>query len=125
MTKRTCAVAAGAALLISFLLAGAPVRAQETGLASIHEWTRVGRKTCMASHFHNGTGSGKTKKDAERAAIESWSSFTIWEYGPPWGRWSLSESRSVNCNRTTSSEFNCQVSSRPCISRTAKGRRKR
>ena len=125
MTKRTCAAAAGAALLISFLPAVAPVQAQETGLAGIHEWVRVGQKTCLASHFHNGDGAGKTKKDAERAAIQSWASFTIWEYGESWGRWNLSESKSVNCNRAASSEFSCQVSSRPCISRVAKRGRKR
>ena len=124
MTKRICAAAAGAALLISFLPAAVPVQAQETGLAAIHEWVRVGRKTCMASHTHDGAGTGKTKKDAERAAIQSWASFTIWEYGEPWGRWSLSESKSVNCNRTTASEFSCNVSSRPCISRTARGRKR-
>ena len=61
---------------------------------------------------------------AERAAIQSWASFTIWEYGEPWGRWSLSESKSVNCDRTTSSEYSCKVSSRPCISRTARGRKR-
>lgn len=124
MTKRTCVIAAGAALLISFLPAAVPVQAQETGLAAIHEWVRVGRKTCMASHTHDGAGTGKTKKDAERAAIQSWASFTIWEYGESWGRWSLSESKSVNCDRTTSSEFSCKVSSRPCMTRTARGRKR-
>ena len=121
--KRICAVAAGAALLISFLPAVVPVRAQETGLASIHSWVAVGRKTCMASHTHDGSGTGKTKKDAEKAAIQSWESFTIWEYGPPWGRFSESVSKTVNCDKNTSSEFTCQVNSRPC--KTAKTTRAR
>ena len=124
MMKRTCLVAAGAALLIGLGWATPPVSAQQTGLAGIHAWVPVGRnKTCLATHFHSGNGNGKTKKDAERAAIQSWESFTIWEYGPSWGRWTLSESKSVNCDRG-SSEFSCQVSSRPCISRTAKGRKR-
>lgn len=123
--KRTCAVAAGAALLISFLPAVVPVRAQETGLASIHDWVTVGRKTCMASHTHDGAGNGKTRKDAERAAIQSWESFTIWEYGPPWGRYSESVSKTINCNKTTTSEFSCQVNSRPCkTSKTSRARKR-
>ena len=118
--KRTCLVAAGAALLISLGLSPALVQAQETGLASIHAWVPAGRgKTCMATHFHDGNGNGKTKQDAERAAIRSWESFTIWEYGPPWGRWTLSETKTIKCDRTTS-EFSCQVSSRPCISKVAR-----
>lgn len=125
MMKRTCAVAAGAALLISFLSTAMPVRAQETGLASIHEWVVVGRKTCMASHTHDGSGTGKTKKDAEKAAILSWESFTIWEYGSPWGRFSESASKTINCNKNTSSEFACQVNSRPCKSNKAARARKR
>jgi hypothetical protein len=124
MTKRICAVAAGAALLISFLPAVMPVQAQETGLAGIHEWVRKGPKTCLSSHFHSGNGSGKTKKNAEKAAIQSWTSFTIWEYGEPWGRWTLSESKSVNCDRAATSEFSCQVSSRPCIRVVKKGRKR-
>lgn len=124
MMKRACAVAAaGVALLIGY--GWAPVLAQQTGVAGIHAWVPVGRnKTCLATHFHNGTGTGKTKKDAERAAIRNWESFTAWEYGDSWGRFSISETKTINCDRTTSSEFSCQVSSRPCISRTAKGRKR-
>jgi hypothetical protein len=124
MLKRTCLVAAGATLLIGLGPAPAPVLAQQTGLAGIHAWVPVGRKTCMATHTHEGSGNGKTKKDAERAAIRAWESFTIWEYGPSWGRYSLSESKTINCDRSTGSEFSCQVSSRPCISRSAKGRKR-
>jgi hypothetical protein len=124
--KRICLVAAGAAVLFGLGQAPTPVQAQETGLAAIHSWVRVGRtKTCMADHFHDGTGTGKTKKEAERAAIRSWEAFTIWEYGPPWGRYALSETKSLNCNPSGGKEFSCQVSSRACISRTARGRRKR
>ncbi len=124
--KRLCLVAAGAALLIGLGLTPALVQAQETGLASIHSWVQVGRgKTCMASHTHDGSGTGKSKQEAERAAIRSWESFTIWEYGPPWGRYSESVSKTVNCNRTTSSDFSCHVNSRPCkTSKAAKGRKK-
>jgi hypothetical protein len=122
--KRTCLVAAGAAVLIG--LAGTPalVQAQETGLASIHSWVAVGRKTCMETHTHDGNGTGKTKKDAEKAAIQSWESFTAWEYGSPWGRYSESVSKTVNCDKTTTSEFSCHVNSRPCKSSRSVGVRK-
>jgi hypothetical protein len=124
--KRIYQLAAGAAALFSLAQAPTTAHAQETGLAAIHEWVPVGRtKICMATHFHDGTGTGKTKKDAERAAIRSWEAFTIWEYGPPWGRYALSETKSLNCNQSGGKEFSCQVSSRACISRTARGRRKR
>ncbi len=124
MLKRTFLVAAGATLLIGLGPAPGPVLAQQTGLAGIHTWVPVGHKTCMATHTHEGSGNGKTKKDAERAAVRAWESFTIWEYGPSWGRYSLSESKTINCDRTAGTEFSCQVSSRPCISRTAKGRKR-
>jgi hypothetical protein len=125
MMKRTCLTAAGAAVLIGLGLAPASVLAQQTGLAGMHQWAPVGRnKTCLATHFHNGAGTGKTKKDAERAAIQSWEAFTSWEYGASWGRFALSESKTINCDRTTASEYSCQVSSRPCISRIAKGRKR-
>jgi hypothetical protein len=125
MMTRMCLMAAGAALLIGVGSAPAPVLAQQTGVAGIHGWAPVGRnKTCLATHFHSGNGSGKTKKDAERAAIRNWEAFTTWEYGESWGRYSLSASKTINCDRTSASEFSCQVSSRPCISRTAKGRKR-
>ena len=123
--KRMCLVAAGAVVLIGLAATPALVQAQETGLASIHSWTAVGRKTCMATHTHDGTGTGKSQKDAEKAAIQSWEAFTIWEYGPPWGRYSESVSKTVNCNKTTTSEFSCHVNSRPCkTSRITKGRKR-
>jgi len=120
--KRICLLAAGAAVLLG--LAQAPAEAQETGLAAIHAWVPAGRnKTCMATHFHDGTGTGKTSKEAERAAIQSWEAFTIWEYGPPWGRYAHSESKSMTCDRS-GAEFSCRATSRPCIIRTARGRKR-
>ena len=43
-----------------------PVAASETGMASIHGWRKVGRKTCLVDHDHSGTGSGSNRKIAER-----------------------------------------------------------
>ena len=116
---------AGAAILATL---GVPetAKAQETGLAAIHAWVSVGRKTCMESHFHDGNGSGKTKKDAERAAIQSWEAFTVWEYGSAWGRYAASESKTSSCTMAADKTFSCQISSRPCVTkvvRVAKRRR--
>ena len=118
-------LAMGAAVLATL---GVPetAQAQETGLAAIHAWVAVGRKTCMESHFHDGNGSGKTKKDAERAAIQSWEAFTVWEYGSPWGRYAASESKTSSCTEAADKTFSCQISSRPCVTkvvRVAKRRR--
>jgi hypothetical protein len=107
-------IVAGAALLSVFGMP-LPVHAQETGLAAIHAWVPVGRKTCMATHFHDGSGTGKTQKAAEREAIGVWESFTAWEYGPAWGRYALSESKKTTCSKDTQSVFTCQVTSRPCV----------
>jgi hypothetical protein len=109
-----------AGVAIALLGMPAPAQAQETGLAAIHAWVPVGRKTCMESHFHDGNGTGKTKKEAERAAIQSWESFTIWEYGSPWGRYSASESRTSSCSMAADKTFSCQVSSRPCVTKVAR-----
>ncbi len=110
---------AGAALLAT-LGTHVPANAQETGLAAIHSWVPVGRKTCMESHYHDGNGTGKTKKDAERAAIQSWESFTIWEYGPPWGRYAASESKRTTCDVAMDKSFSCQVTSRPCVAKVVR-----
>ena len=91
----------------------APAEAQETGVASIHSWVKVGRKNCMLDHFHDGSGTGSTKQQAERAAIGAWTEFTAWEYGSPWGRYSIAVSKSMNCSQSSGS-WSCQVQARPC-----------
>jgi hypothetical protein len=115
---------AGAAL-VALLWAPLPASAQETGLAAIHQWVSVGRKTCMESHYHDGNGTGKTKKEAERAAIQSWESFTIWEYGRPWGRYAASESKTATCDMAANKSFSCHVTSRPCVIKVVKRRKRR
>lgn len=104
----------GACALAVALFAGeAAGQLQETGLATIHAWVKVGRKTCMADHFHDGSGTGPTKAVAERAAIRSWVEFTAWEYGDPWGRYSIAASKKMNCSRESES-WRCALEARPC-----------
>jgi hypothetical protein len=95
--------------------AGMAAQAEESGLATMHTWVRVGGRTCMADHFHSGSGSGKTRAQAERQAIQAWVDFTAWEYGSSWGRYSLSASRRMTCERGDS--WNCTVEARPCRGR--------
>jgi hypothetical protein len=87
-------------------------RAEETGLASIHTWVKAGRKTCLADHFHNGSGNGATRALAERAAVQSWADFTAWEYGGSWGRYALAASKKMTCSRDEN--WSCDLEARPC-----------
>jgi hypothetical protein len=104
---------AGCALALGVLVGvGAGAQAEETGLAGIHTWVRVGGKTCLADHFHSGSGSGSTRTQAERQAIQSWVDFTAWEYGSSWGRYILSASKKMTCQRGDG--WSCFVEARPC-----------
>jgi hypothetical protein len=104
----------GACALAVALFAGEAVgQSQETGLAEIHTWIKVGRKTCMVDHFHDGSGTGPTRAAAQREAIRSWVEFTAWEYGNPWGRYAIAASRKMTCSRE-SEGWRCSVEARPC-----------
>ena len=87
--------------------------AQDTGLASLHDWIRIGGKTCMADHFHDGSGSGPTRGLAQAAAVRAWQDFTAWEYGGRWGSYGYAISRSVRCSGVRGN-VSCSVSARPC-----------
>src|SRR5262245_5181305 len=86
---------------------------RETGIAKIHPWVKVDRKTCMLDHFHDGSGNGPTRAQAERAAIRSWADFTAWEYGNSWGRYSVAVSKKMTCSQRSGS-WSCAVEARPC-----------
>ena len=102
------------ALALALLLTpGAAAVAQESGLAGMHSWVRVGGRTCMLDHFHDGSGSGATRAAAQRAAIRSWIDFTAWEYGSRWGSWGASVSKRMGCSGGPGS-YSCEASSRPC-----------
>ena len=104
----------GGALALGLLVAaGDAAVAQDMGLASMHTWVRVGGRVCMLDHFHDGSGSGSTRAAAQRAAIQSWTDFTAWEYGRRWGSWGASVSKKMGCSGGGGS-YSCSVSSRPC-----------
>ncbi|MGH6815999.1 MAG: hypothetical protein ACREC6_09855 [Hyphomicrobiaceae bacterium] len=101
--------------------------AQETGLSDIHDQRRESNRICMVDHFHSGASSGRpTRKNAEVAAIANWADFTVLEYGPPWGRYTLAGSKTMTCVQESGS-WGCSVEARPCKlagSRQATGRKK-
>jgi hypothetical protein len=104
---------AGVFAVAASLAQSAPVQASETGVAGIHSWVRVGGKTCLVDHYHDGSGTGATKGAAQAAAIRSWVDFTAWEYGSSWGRYGLAVGKSMNCDRGTSG-WSCNTSARAC-----------
>jgi hypothetical protein len=103
----------GLVLASGVLLAMAGIaEAEETGVAGIHSWVKVGRKTCMLDHFHYGNGSGATRPQAQREAVQAWADFTAWEYGSVWGRYSIAASKKMTCSQSES--WKCDVEARPC-----------
>ncbi len=96
--------------------------ASAQGMADIHTHVRVGNKICMADHYHYGSSSGHvSRKAAEAAAIQTYESFTAWEYGANWGRFALAESKSISCQNAGG--WGCTLEGRPC--RPASGHRGR
>ena len=99
-------------LSVGLMCAGlAPASAQ--GLSDLHTKVRVGNKICFADHYHDGSGSGASRKAAEVEAIKSWQGFTGWEYGAAWGNFRNAEGRSVKCDQA-SGTWTCQVQARAC-----------
>jgi len=89
--------------------------ADDTGLAtSLHAYRREAGKLCLSDHWHYGSsGTQRSKKLAQRAAMRSWQNFTALEYGSDWARWYRSASRKMSCSRS-SAGWNCDVEARPC-----------
>ena len=100
------------ALGLMVALAG-EAAAQETGLAGMHSWTRAGGRTCLLDHFHDGSGSGPTRAAAQRAAMQAWSDFTAFEYGPRWGSYGASIRQRMRCTGGPGN-YSCDTSSLPC-----------
>jgi hypothetical protein len=91
----------------------APVMADQTGFASMHNQARVGGKMCFTDHFHYGSGNGSTRAKAEKDAIASWVSFTDFEYGSDWARYGKAVRKRMSCS-SSGAGFSCQVEALPC-----------
>jgi hypothetical protein len=103
------------AAMAVIMFAAAPVaQAEETGLAGIHSiGYEGGRRVCMTDHFHDGSGIGRSRKEAEAAAKRSWISFTAFEYGNDWGSYALAASKTMNCTSSVNG-WSCSTAARPC-----------
>jgi hypothetical protein len=102
------------ALAGSFLLAGfTAVRADDTGLAYSHTLRKERGRLCMADHWHSGSGEGRTKAAARKAAIRSWADFTNFEYGTVWARFSLAASQTTRYTKADNG-WSAAVDGRPC-----------
>src|SRR5947207_39231 len=105
---------AGAAAVVLMLGMGGSVSASETGVAqALHDMRKYGGRTCLVDHYHDGSGSGATRGQAQAAAISAWSGFTAWEYGSSWGSYGLSIRRSMGCSKD-SGGWSCQTSALAC-----------
>jgi len=111
-------------LALSFAIGAQTAIADETGMASIHAWRSERGKICMSDHSHSGTGEGRTKKLARKAAISDWQGFTAWEYGTDWARFSRAAGRSVEYS-SWGSGWRATVQARACKSRPRRRRRNR
>jgi hypothetical protein len=89
--------------------------ADDTGFATaLHAVRREHGKLCLSDHWHYGSsGSQRSKRLAQRAAIRSWQNFTALEYGSDWARYSRAGSRKMKCSRS-SAGWNCDVEARAC-----------
>ena len=104
---------AAALALATTFGAGGGAFANETGIAIIHPWVKIGRKTCFTDHFHYGSGNGATQTHARAAAISAWIWPTDLEYGTSWGNYRLAASKSMKCARR-GTLWTCDTQARPC-----------
>jgi hypothetical protein len=102
------------ALAGSLLIAGfAPAVADDTGFAYSHTLRKERGRLCMADHWHSGSGEGRTKAAARKAAIRSWADFTNFEYGTAWARFSLAASPQTRYTKE-SNGWGASIDARPC-----------
>jgi hypothetical protein len=87
--------------------------ADDSGFAYSHDLRKEKGRTCMSDHYHQGGGSGSTRKAAEIDAIKSWQNFTDFEYGSDWARFSKATSKGMSCSQT-SGGWECQLEARAC-----------
>ncbi|MFZ4808002.1 MAG: hypothetical protein ACOYLQ_12145 [Hyphomicrobiaceae bacterium] len=116
MMKLLVATAVSLAALASTAFAAQ----EDVGLAGMHDLRREGNRLCMSDHWHYGSGGAMpNRKAAQAQAIESWSSFTAFEYGSEWANFAIAGGKTVQCSDGPSG-VTCNVSARPCMTRSRK-----
>ena len=111
MARILFGIFSGLGLALAFV--SGPALADDTGFASAHDLRREGGRLCQVGHYHSGGGAGRTRKAAELDAIKSWQSFTAFEYGSDWARFSKAASKSMRCSQS-SNGYDCNVEARAC-----------
>jgi hypothetical protein len=106
-------LAAAALCLVTALGWSGAAAADETGIAAIHPWVKVGRRTCFTDHYHYGSGRGVTQAHARAAAINSWVWPTDLEYGSSWANYRLAAGKDMKCARN-GTVWTCDTQARPC-----------
>jgi hypothetical protein len=101
------------ALAGAFSLATTAAVADDTGLAYSHTLRKEGGRTCMADHYHSGSGEGHSKEAAHASAVRSWIDFTNFEYGTAWARFGAAGSPSTHYTKEASG-WSATVEARPC-----------
>lgn len=101
------------AVLAATIFFPALVSADETGMASMHAWRVERGKTCLVDHFHHGSGEGRSKAAARKAAITSWQEFTAFEYGLDWAYFRNAASKSIGYSKSADG-WSASVEARPC-----------
>ena len=74
-------------------------------------------KLCKDEHFHYGSSEWlPTRKRAMADAVASWASFTSFEYGNAWARFSLAHKKKTGCERggPSGKSWYCAVEGIPC-----------
>jgi hypothetical protein len=113
--KPTYTTVVAAVLLVSGSIFLAPAAsANESGMASIHSWRKVGKKTCLVGHQHAGSGSSNSLKGAQAQAIGSWASFTDLEYGSSWAIFGNAAEKIMKCGPSGGGSFQCDLLATPC-----------
>lgn len=107
-------LALGLAVGVAGSLSVESAKADETGLASIHQWRKVGRKICFTEHRHYGSSAGHaTRKAAQNAAITDWQGFTAFEYGLSWAYYKNAIEKTAGCKQEGGG-WKCEVEAIPC-----------
>jgi hypothetical protein len=101
------------ALAGALSLAATAASADDTGLAYSHTLRKEGGRTCMADHYHSGSGEGRSKDAARASAVRSWIDFTNFEYGSTWARFGAAASPSAHYTKEASG-WSAVVEARPC-----------
>ena len=114
--KRTLLIASAGLMFAGLSLTAlpAPADASESGMASIHSWRKVGKKTCLVAHQHAGSGSGNSLKAAQINAIEGWAGFTDFEYGSSWANFNNAVEKIMKCAPSGGGGFQCDLLATPC-----------